>query len=313
MRQDTKIVFIHKGYNWYLPYVLYQAKYASPNSDIVLIGDILRFKGIQVEFLDNLQGNDIYQFKRDYSHMSTLSEQSELFCWSRWFYLLNYMRKYKVRSVLYLDSDVLLYSSIEEIKSAYSDLTWECGLSIPREDSSSMWWWSVSGHISYWTIDCLEDFCRIIINSFHNQEYLKQYRRKWDWHLSKQMPGGICDMTALYLFWKDNKNRIINLAKSHKSNVFDHSINLASNSATDRYVAESGIKKVKFVNRRPFFFRADEAGKLDRVHALHLQGDAKRFIRRFYTGKLFRGKTYGEGIFLLKSIKNKIRKLFNSR
>jgi hypothetical protein len=309
MDQDTKIVFIHKGNKWYLPYALYQAKYASPNSDIVLLGDSLKYKEIQVIHLDNIQSGDMIQFKKHYRHMSTNSEQFELFCWQRWFYLFNYMQKYRVRSVLYLDSDVLLYSSIEDIKRAYSDMTWECGFSIPRQNSNPIEW-AASGHVSYWTIDSLEDFCRLIVNTFLNQEYLELYKKIWNWHLTQQIPGGVSDMTALYLLWEANTNRIINMAKSYKSNAFDHNINMANNYMTDQYVTEFGIKKIKFVNRQPFIFRANEEERLDCFHSLHFQGAAKKYIRRFYTGKTFRGKTYCDTLFIFESSKNKIGNFF---
>jgi hypothetical protein len=305
MEQDTKIVFIHKGNKWYLPYALYQAKNASPNSDIVLLGDSFKYKEIQGIHLDNLQGRDLIQFKNDYCHMSTNTEQFELFCWQRWFYLFNYMQKYRVHSVLHLDSDVLLYSSISDIKQAYSDVTWECGFSVPTQNKNPFEW-AASGHISYWTIDSLGDFCRLIVESFQNHEYLELYSKIWNWHLTQKKPGGVSDMTALYLFWEANTNRIINMAKSNRANTFDHNINMASNHWTDQYVTEFGIKKIKFINRQPFILRDSEGEQLDRVHALHFQGGAKKYIRQFYTGKYFRGKAYCDTLLLLKLIKYNI-------
>ena len=291
-----------------MPYALYQAKSVSPNTDIVFIGDNLKFKGIQVELLDNLHSDEIEKFKTHYSHMSTNSEKFELFCWVRWFHLLNYMRKNDVQSVLHLDSDVLLYSSIEDIKKAYADLPLECALSIPKQDSNSFKW-SASGHISYWTIDALEDFCHMIIDSYQNEDYLNLYKKKWNWHVTENKPGGICDMTTLYLFWQENTSRIVSLSRSHKGNVFDDNINSGSNSEVDQYITELGRKKVKFVKKRPFFVKETGREELDRVHALHLQGDAKLHIQRYYTGKFFPGKTYSDAAYFYGSVKKKIKKL----
>jgi hypothetical protein len=305
MNQDTKIVFIHRGYRWYLPYALYQANFASPNSEVVLIGDSLNFKGIQIEPLDKIQSEKIQKFKQCYFHRSTNKESFELFCWLRWFYLLEYMYQNKVSSVLHLDSDVLLYSSIEEISNCYGHLNWECGLSIPKQDSN-YFTWSASGHISYWTITALEDFCNLTIASFSEREYLEKYQKKWDWHLSQNKPGGICDMTTLYLFWEANQNRIINMAKSEQSDVFDLNMNIASNYENPQYVTESGIKKVHFVNGHPYLVPINQTEALDRAHALHFQGGAKRYIRDFYTGPSFPGKTYADTLFFLQSIKAKL-------
>ncbi|MDN5214293.1 hypothetical protein QQ020_19600 [Fulvivirgaceae bacterium BMA12] len=310
MNQNTQIVFIHRGYSRYLPYAIYQAKSASPNTDIVFIGNKLNFKGIKVEHLDNLYSDEIEEFKAHYAHMSTNSEKFELFCWLRWFHLLNYMRKNKVQSVLHLDSDVMLYSSIEDIKKAYADVPLECALSIPKQDSSSFKW-TASGHISFWTIDALEDFCKMILDSYQKKDYLNLYRQKWHWHVAENKPGGICDMTTLYLFWQANTSRVVSLSRSHKGNVFDDNINAASNSEIDQYVTELGRKKVKFVKKRPFFFKEDRKEELDRVHALHLQGDAKSQMKRYYKGKFFPGKAYSDVTYIYGSAKKKFKKLIN--
>lgn len=307
VQHDTKIVFVNKGNSWYLRYVIHQAMHASPNSEVVLIGDSrsyhdITFKAFKSLQCEDLQCEDIVKFRKSYLHMSTNSEQFELFCWERWFYLRNYMRQHKVGSVLYLDSDVLLYSSIDEIKRAYSDVTWECGLSIPKDGPAS-------GHVSYWTIDRLEDFCRFTVKSFRDQAYLKLYKEKWGWHLAVKAPGGVCDMTTLYLFYKDNTDRITNMAKSHGSNVFDNNINSASNYKPNQYITQNGIKKTEFIRNRPFFFKADLAGEFDQVHALHFQGGAKLHIRSFYSGKPFPGRTSDDLSFLFQCVLKKARNL----
>lgn len=291
MHPNTEIVFLHKGYSWYLPYALFQAKSASPNSNVVLIGDTPGIKGIQSKPINTFENTYIDIFRTHYIHMSTNPEYFELFCWIRWFYLLTYMKYYDVDSVLYLDSDVFLYSSIDDIRVAYSDLTFKCVLSIPLQDFNSLRW-SASGHASYWTVDILEEFCRFIIASYCDQKYVAMYKRKWDWHLSHKQPGGVCDMTTLYLFWRENQDHITNFATSHHGNVFDCNINVGANDILDQYVTESGMKKVDFIDGQPFLYLTEEARGRDRVHALHFQGAAKRHMRVFYTGKPFPGKAY---------------------
>lgn len=284
---------------------MHQAKNSSPNSSIVLIGDKSNYKGIQIELLEHLQSDDLSELKKYYIHRSTNIEEFEFFCWERWFYLRNYMRKYHIASALYLDSDVLLYSSIDEIKNAYSDITWRCGLSIPKEGPAS-------GHCSYWTIDCLEDFCRFTIESFRDQKYVAVYEKKWDWHLAQKVPGGVCDMTTLYLFYELYADRIINIAQSYKFNVFDNNMNSASNYKSNQYIVEHGIKKVKFINNRPYFLKVYGTEELDQVHALHFQGSSKRHIKNFYTGRPFPGKTFSDLFFFLRCVASKIHNLIGS-
>lgn len=61
-----------------------------------------------------------------------------------------------------------------------------------------------------------------------------------------------------------------------------------------------------FVNGHPCLVPINQTAALDRAHALHFQGGAKRYIRDFYTGLSFPGKTYADALFFLQSIKGKL-------
>lgn len=286
---ETKIVFIHKGDCWYLPYVLYQAKTVSPETDIVLIGDGLIYSGICNENLDNYQSVALQDFKNNYIHMSTNSEEFELFCWLRWFYLLEYMRRNKVPSVLHLDSDVLLYSSIQDIKETFLDGNCSCGLLAPKKEFSLLHW-TASGHASYWTIDSLAEFCAFSIDSFTDKKYLELYKVKWQAHVTKAEPGGICDMTTLYLYWYENQDSIQNLLIAKNGAAFDMGVSDASNYVDDEYVTITGRKKITFSKRQSYFHVATDENCMVRAHAIHFQGGAKKYLPKFYTGKYFKGK-----------------------
>ena len=39
MNKNAKIIFIHQGDSWYLSYALYQARAASQNFEVVLLGE----------------------------------------------------------------------------------------------------------------------------------------------------------------------------------------------------------------------------------------------------------------------------------
>lgn len=305
-------MFFHKGKSWYLPYVLYQAKFISPNSDIVLLGDDLHFEGIHVEPLDLLHSKEIDLFRESYIHMSVNSVEFETLCWMRWFYLLNYMHKYEVDSVLHLDSDVLLYSSIETINDVYSDLNWDCAFCIPQQDSDSFIW-TASAHMSYWTIESLSRLCSMILESFCKEEYLNRYRQKWDWHQSRQEAEGVHDMTTLYFFWQENKDNIINLTKSHNGHIFDYNMNTSWNYELNEYQMESEMKRVQFSDEHPFFIKRNEPQSLSRVHALHFQGMAKKNIKSFYKGAKFSGKTYSDMRSSLSLGKSKLRGLLKAK
>ncbi len=311
MNSQTPIVFIHRGDSWYLPYVLSQAKFANPGSNITLLGDDLALrvvqgiKGVRGETLNNLECDSINCFRKNYSHMSSNTEEFELFCWLRWFYLLEYMRRHHISTAFHCDSDILLYNSIGKIKEIYGlGKNRDCGFLIPRQSFDSLVW-AASGHVSYWSNDLLKKFCEFSINSFTEPEFLDLYKEKYNYHLTEKKPGGICDMTTLYLFWKWNEDRIENLAVNHDANVIDNSINFGLNYDIDEYAVDSniGIKKVKFVRGCPFFFASDNSGTLARVHALHFQGVAKPYIKEFSTYMPLLSP-YFKSIRYLKALKN---------
>lgn len=304
MNSQAQIVFIHQGNSWYLPYVLCQAKFSNPNSNISLIGDELALqslpsiKGIHTESLEDLECDFTQTFRQNYWHMSSNSRDYELFCWLRWFYLLEYMRKHSISNSVYCDSDVLLYSSTEKIKEIYDLKNDDCALSITKQEVAS-------GHFSCWSYDFLNKFCEFSISSFVEPELLNFYKKKYAWHLAENQAGGVCDMTTLYLFWKLNKDEIENLAINHDLNVIDNNINSSVNYDTDEYAVDlsKGIKKVKFVRGYPFLFASNNSGTLTRAHALHFQGGAKDYIKEFSTYTPFL-RHYFKSIRYLKTLKS---------
>jgi hypothetical protein len=305
-----KIVFIHNGNSWYLPYALNQATSVNGHSDVVLIGNCNVHEKFHFVALESLANRNSDTFRSRYHHMSDNKHEFELFCWLRWFFLLEYMRTEHVQSVLHLDSDVLLCSSVDEIERNYSNTTADCAFLIPKQDHNSFMW-CATGHISFWTIDLLEQFCAFCLNSLWQSEYQELYEQKWNWHLTNREPGGICDMTTLYLFWREREARITNLAMNHNGNVFDMLISSGFNYCEDEYVTGSGKKEIRFINRQPHLLRNDGTRNPVRVHALHFQGAAKQDIPYYYFGKNFKGKAYRDMAVRCQSMKRKLRALLS--
>jgi hypothetical protein len=289
MNDCSDLVFIHKGSSWYLPFVLNQAQSVDPAANIVILGDCSDRKIDPKSMRDLRDSKYIQRFTAKYIHMSTNSWNFELFCWLRWFYLLDYMHRNSIRSVIHLDSDVLLFSSLDEIKSAYAEAIDDCGYAIPAQDFDALEW-SASGHISYWTVDRLMEFCEFAIESFSDRRYLSLYEEKWHWHQHHHLDGGICDMTTFYLFWLERGSSIFNFAQQHDRHIFDNNMNSAANYVANEFETDKGIKKVSFVNERAML-TASRDGQQVRVHGCHFQGAAKQYIPAYYRGHHFRGKT----------------------
>jgi hypothetical protein len=315
IRKDTQIVFVHKGYSWYLPYVLNQAKYVSPNSEVVLLGTpghSFNAPGIQVENIDDLESQEIARFVACYRHMSPNVKSFEMMCFLRWFYLLEYMRRNRIQSVFHLDSDVLLYSSIDTIRDVYSDVVEDCAYSIlERSYDASDLFMDASAHISYWTIEKLEEFCHFAIDSFENPDILAQYEKKWNSYQNSQSIDGVSDMTTFYWFWKKSKNSIVNLAIEHNYNVFDFNMAHATNYHENEYKFSQGRKAVSFIDKHPYLTKISHPDKLWRAHALHFQGGTKNLIPFSYIGNDFAGKLKSDLFGFVKIAKFYLRTALN--
>ena len=313
MDEKTRIAFVHRGQAWYLPYVLNQAKHASPSSDIVFVGDTFALPRLAGVRTVPLESEDADRFARNYRHLRSGSVRFELFCWLRWFYLLEYLRREEVGSVLYLDSDVLLFSSMRRLAEVYPKAM-SCALMVPKQEFDAFNWIAM-GHTSYWTREALEDFCTFATESFEKEELLDLYRQKWSWAqrtgLKKSMGGaGVSDMTGLYLWWNQRRESVLNLAVNTDGNVFDLALTTARNYEDGEYVMTSnGTKLIDYGDKEPSFVKADGSGERVRVHGVHFQGRAKPDLRVHYRGPVrFKGKLYADTRFLAGRTKRRVRK-----
>jgi hypothetical protein len=281
----TAICFIHDRMNWYLNYAVNQAISSNPDGEVVVIGSAsLRIEGCTTVDIGKYEGAESSrEFLRVYKHMSPLSYEFESFCFLRWFYLLEYMREYEIDFALYLDSDSLMFSSLEEV------LEWAgkekgCGFMIPEQEYEANYWVG-SGNSAYWTKEMLQKFCDFILRSYQEETGLETYRKKW----KSDAGGGICDMTALYLFWRQYGLEIRNLAVAQDGMVFDLNINSAANYRDNEFRKRWGRKRLYNLAGRPAFMLQSGKGKIG-VLVAHFQGMAKPFMPKYYRGRHFKGK-----------------------
>lgn len=280
------VVLIHHGRSWYLAYALNQAAAVSGSASVTLIREGGPHSvGVGAPASKHPGSVRAVEFQNRYVHMSKGDFDYELFCFLRWFYLLDYMEEKHLDAAVYLDSDVLLFTSVEEIAATFHGTDYTCGLSIPIQSFDSLRW-AASGHASFWKREGLEAFCDFLLSSYTDERYLAMYRDKWSWHQRTAKPGGVTDMTALYLFSLKEKQQVANLAAVCGGGVFDHNINDSSNNEQDEYEMAGGRKSVKFIDGKPMLTRSN-SDVMVRAHALHLQGGAKNFIPFYYQGEQF--------------------------
>ena len=269
------IIFVHKGNNYFLHYTLTQAQIFNPNSDIYLIGDETNrhFKGIKHYFIDDF-AQSANQFSQIYKHLSSNSYDYELFCFQRWFIILEFIKKQNITHFLYLDSDVLIYCNVNSIFNAYLDFDFTiCDEQAPCT--------------TLFNKKSIHDFCNFITNLFTQDFYLDI--------LTKMHTKGavISDMTAFKLYPQYQSAKVKELTDINNYSCFDDNINIAG-----IFKGEKGRKKIYWIENKPYA-RLAENDQLILFYSLHFQGKAKHIIYKYlinskykHVGALFAIKHY---------------------
>lgn len=280
------IVFVHTGYSPYLEFTLRQAHAASPESQIVLLGDAVndRFSFVQhVDIRTRPYVEAVQDIRASYVHMSTNREAFELACFERWFVLQQWMEQTGTSDALVFDTDVMLYADEAQVRSRFEDNT-DVALCLPPDPGGFVW--AASAHASFWRLETLQAFCAFVLESYTEGPIRRSLDDKWAWHQSGGVAGGVCDMTALYLFAGTHPG-VHNLLRSESGAAFDHNINVAVNAEPDEIEVDGRIKRIRWENGTPYSLR--RAGDQVRWLGLHLQGQAKAYIPKVYTGPNFDG------------------------
>lgn len=279
------LVFIHAGYSPYLEFSLRQAAAASPASDIVLLGDASNDRFPFVRHVDT--GAGAYRqagdaFSAVYRHLSMTAHGTVERWYLRWFWLQTYVHETGLAEALVLDSDVMLFAPESEVRARVGGAP--CALSRPALEEPFAW--AASPHASFWTAAALDDFCAFVQRSY--AEPFAPYDDKWRHHVANGVDGGVCDMTALYL-WAEGQPGLANLAEAQGGTAFDHNLNVPDNAVPDEYRMDGRFKALAWAGGQPV---GDNRvlGAPVRFYGLHCQGHAKGQMPGLYSGPAFNGQ-----------------------
>ena len=296
------LIFIHQGYSDYLNYTLRQAHFSNPDAEIILIGDEFndKFDFVKHYRIEDYQGN-ADSFAEVYLHMSFNSYDFELICFKRWFILEDFMIQRRLQGAFVFDTDVMIYSDLtamtESLLASGSN-----GFAVTGESA-------LSPHVIFWQAQTLSTFNQFLLDSYSIPEVMEKYQQKWMHHVSNNLAGGICDMTALYLFNSQTAQvQYQNLLKIENDAVFDHNINESNNLTGNEFVKARGQKKIVWHNNQPYGIRTSNDREI-RFHALHLQGHAKLLLDNYYRGPDFPERRKISRHNKLRIFKGRIRRL----
>lgn len=256
MSVEIPVVFIHKGKSDYLPIVIEQAE---KRNKVYLISD------------DNIHQyqDKAEQFKKLYTHMSTLPEQFELFCFQRWFILREWMKTNNFETVMYCDSDVLLFCDVTEEYKNWNQ--YEMTL-LHRTALIS----------SYITFEGLDLFCEFLLKTYSdkNKFEFRELVNKWNLMQEFKMNGGVCDMTLLNRWhYLRTPARIGEMMQVVNWTTFDHCIN-----SDDGYEMKDSHKNYAFGfgYEKPYIWH-NKLEQMVQFNSLHCQGGVgKKMIPKIF-------------------------------
>lgn len=273
------ILYYHLGCQSYINFSIAQARIYHPDSRIILIGDRSNAGKTPAE---HLMAADYFgqarQFSGIYQHLSNNPYEFELRCFQRWYIFLEFMEKQDIHEALICDSDTMLYENFSQFGRQNPSII--CGLNLVHDQNNTIW--AACPHVSYWRREALRDFCAF--NNCLYQPLDSRLNERWQVHVKENIPGGVCDMTALYLFFCElAPEERINLLRIIDNSVVDLNMGSSHNYLPKEFMTRNGRKKLIFRKGQPYGFYIPEQKEV-RFKALHCQGCNKWLMPHVYQG-----------------------------
>ncbi len=253
------IFLVHQGNQSYLSATIMHIKKRFPNNDVYLIGDLSNCKlsGIDYSFLiDDLECTKANEFQKNYFHLSPNPYDYELFCFKRWFYLLEAMEKMEIKKALYIDSDVLLCALSESLTEVEENCFFHC---------------HESPHTMLVLLDVLRRFCGFMLQEYTDETKLNDLKLHYRRRIEQNKIGGVSDMTMTSLFAYVMPHSC-DLASLCRMPYYDHNVNCC-----DGFELFQGKKAIYYLEGN-YYFRNNMTGIMVEVGSIHFQGDAKNHI-----------------------------------
>jgi len=264
---NIPVVFIHLNESKYAVDIFSNASY---RNDVYVISNIdySNFvSSIKAINISTLQTASVKHFSDSYKHLHSGPYSHELFCYQRWFFLLQFMIQHNFETILHLDSDIILNTDASKDHDNYKQYI----MTLAHGSS---------GATSYITKEGLSLFIDMLMDVYSGPSYTFdllecQYQNM----IKHNRPGGICDMTLLNLFrercdYGGGPNRVGEMMQILDGCTHDHNINVDDSD----YEMHNRIKNIHISDGR-IFCKNLRLDKLIEFKSLHCQGEAKYHIK----------------------------------
>ncbi|NAS11524.1 hypothetical protein [Poritiphilus flavus] len=264
-----------------MKFAISEARKYNPDLDIILLGDESNkvYDGVKHYSIDDYFESALDFKENYYEHMSNNSYEFELICYQRWFVIDEFLKKHDYPFLCYVDSDILIKKNLLEYLET-----------IPEEDYYLIGHKDPQGEyfnpsLNFYTDRTISDITSFIKKSYVDEGILQKLRDKWAYHKENNVPGGICDMTQLKLFFNHEVgdslkvHDIYDLGKNKY--VPDGNVNIDSNFYDNaQFKMHLGVKLIRNIDNKSYGYLQN--GEKVALLSSHFQGRAKKLMK-YYT------------------------------
>ena len=271
---DIIPIFIHhEGKAHYLQEVIWQTeKY---NEQVILFGDKSN-SNMTSNWVDvtHFHSNLWDEFMEYFENMSFYPYDYSVQIFKRFFIFYDYLETNNLEKFVCLDSDVLVYVNFSMMSRLNE---YKVALCVPQDQSNLRI--AAGAGCSYWTKEALRSFIFFCIDNYRdNRGWLEE---KYAFHVKNHLPGGVCEMNLLYMWYLDHVEETWNWIEYNATGVIDQNFGLSENYIQNEYKMDRyGVgKAIRFVGKQPYFILQD--GRFVPALAIHFGGGSKMYIRSF--------------------------------
>ncbi len=200
------------------------------------------------------------EFRSVFVNYSSYSESYASVIFEKFFALRAMFEMYSLDRLLYVDSDVLLYKSVEELNAAYQcDFT---GTSFPIDNHET-----VSAGFLFLNPKVCDSICESMIAAYRDGEGRERLQKLWERKKAIDPSFGICEMDFMGFLRDSGKFHYIRVNEGNP--CIDGAFN-----DLEGCVGENGLKKISFENGMPYAIR-EATGEKVFLYNLHMQGGLK--------------------------------------
>ena len=264
------VVIVHLGNQSYLHDTVTYVK--SYGNRVIILGDESN-KHIQAEhfMLSTLRTSDLDTFEQSFVNYSTNNAGLERFCFSRLFYIREWMKQHSIDTIVHLDSDCILLEKTDKLFDGSLAYTYNVSESSDPE--------KMAGSIatSCLTMDFLNKFVQLCFDIYVTKTKHNLIEPKIKYHRQYNKPGGICDMTLYYILTKEmNVKNLLDIQPD--GSTYDD--NITDTLGFDGMNTFEKIQDIKYlhINDDGIVYAKCTNGRFIKLNNLHFQGSAKGLL-----------------------------------